>query len=158
MTLDTTVKLGPEVRLFLSSSSQSLLSINLEGVATENVGGTIVWEEVGFVRFPLSWAEPVEIVDIYKRFSIDHTKKGRDQRQTGSFVSAFQNTSLAIRKYHRKQNMIKVEWHVEDAPATDEFEYLKSVRFTGYTRDNPDQEAVERIEFVFAGYGKRTGP
>lgn len=158
MALDTTVKLGPEVRLFLSSSSQSLLSINLEGVATENVGGTIVWEEVGFVRFPLNWAEPVEIVDIYKRFTIDHTKRGRDQRQTGAFVSAFQNTGVAIRKYHRKNSMIKVEWHVEDIAATDEFEYLKNVRFTGYTREHPDQEAVERIEFVWSTYGKRVGP
>jgi hypothetical protein len=156
MPLDTTVKLGPEVRLYLSSSSQSLLSIDLQGNATET--GAITWEEVGFVRFPLSWSEPIEIIDIYKRFDIDHTKRGRAQRQTGSFVAAFQNTQLAVRGYHHKNCMMKIEWHVEDAAAVDEYEYLKGVRFTNLTRDNPDQEATQRVEFVFATYGRRNGP
>ena len=90
MPLNTTVKVGPEVRLYISSSTQSLLSITPDGTASELAG--IVWEEVEFVRFPIDRAEPTEITDIYKRFTIDHTKRGRQQRKTGSFTVAFQNT------------------------------------------------------------------
>lgn len=158
MPLNTTVKVGPEVRLYISSSSQSLLSITPDGTAFENVGGTIVWDEVDFVRFPLDRAEPTEIVDIYKRFSIDHTKKGRQQRKTGSFTVAFQNTSKQLRRYNDRECMIRIAWHVEDAVAADEFEYYKSVRFTNLTRSVPDTEANERVEFVWATYGRRDGP
>lgn len=157
MPLDLTAKLGPEARLFLSSSSQSLLSINMEGVAFENIGGTIVWEEVGFIRTPQTRAEPIEVVDIYKGFEIDHTKRGRDQPKTGAFTSAFINTSLAVRKYRLTNNLMKLEWHVEGVAATNEYEYKKNVRFTNLTQEIPDGEVVERVEYRWSTYGHRDG-
>jgi hypothetical protein len=155
MPLDTTVKLGMEARLFLSSSAQSLLSIDLADIATENIGGTITWDEIGFLRYPISRAEPTEITDIRKRFVIDHTKKGAQQRKTGSFAAAWQNAALTMRRYNSTQNLIKIEWHVEGVDAVDEYEYLKSVRFTNLTREAPEAEVVERVEFVFSTWGRR---
>ena len=57
-----------------------------------------IWEEIDFVRFPIDTSEPKEIVDIYKRFSIDHTKKGRDQRKTGAFTVGFHGSQKAHRR------------------------------------------------------------
>ena len=155
MPIDTTVKLGLEARLFLSSGAQSLLSIDLADIATENIGGTIVWDEIGFLRYPISRAEPTEIVDIRKRFLIDHTKRGGQQRKTGSFAAAWQNATLTLRRYNKTNNLLKIEWHVDDIAAVDEFEYLKDVRFTSISRDAPMEEVVERVEFVFSTWGHR---
>lgn len=155
MALNTTVKVGPEVRFYISSSAQSLLSIDMQGIATDT---GVVWEEVDFIRFPIDRAEPKELTDIYKRFTIDHTKKGRDQRKTGSFTVAFQNTSKQIRRYIDKECLLRIAWHVEDAATADEFEYLTSVRILNLTRNIPDAEVNERIDFIFAKYGTKVGP
>ncbi len=155
MPLNTTVKVGPEVRLFISSSAQTLLSIDMQDTATDT---GVVWEELEFVRFPIDRAEPKEIVDIYKRFTIDHTKKGRDQRKTFSFVVAFQNTGKQVRRYKEKECLIKIEWHIEDATAVDEFEYLTSFRVLNLTRNIPDGEVNERVDGIFAKWGNKIGP
>ena len=157
MPLDTTVKLGHEARVFLSSGAQTLLSIDLADIAVENVGGTITWEEIGFLRYPVSRSEPIETVDIRKGFDIDHTKRGAQQRKTGSFVAAWQNTDKTMRKYLTTHNLLKIEWHIEGVGAVDEYEYLKGLRFTNLTREVPEGEVVERVEFVFADWGKRAG-
>ncbi len=158
MVLDTTVKYGPETKVYLSSSAQSLLSIDTADVATENVGGTIVWEEIGFYRHPISRSEPIETFDVYKNFDIDHTKRGRQQRKTGSMVAAWQNTNLTIRKYLTQHCLMKIEWHVEGAGVVDEYEYLKGMRISNYTRDIPEGEVTERIDYNYADWGHRTGP
>ena len=155
MALNTSVKVGPEVRLYISSSAQSLLSIDMQDSATDT---GVVWEELDFVRFPIDRTEPKEIVDIYKRFTIDHTKKGRDQRKTFSFVVAFQNTSRQIRRYKDKECLIRIAWHVEDAATADEFEYLTSFRVLNLTRNVPDGEVNERVDGIFAKWGNKIGP
>lgn len=156
MALNETMKVGPELRLYISSSAQSLLSVTPDGTAFELAG--LAWEEIEFVRPPVDSAEPKEIVDIYKRFSIDHTKRGRDQRKTGSFTVGFQNTSKSIRKYAATENILRYAWHVEDAATADEFEYRKSVRFLNLTKNIPEGEVNERVDFIWATYGRRDGP
>ena len=121
---NSNARVAAEIRFYLSSSAQSLLSITPGGEATENVGGTITWDEIQFVRYPIERAEPKEITDIYKRFTIDHTVKGRDQRKTGAFGVMFQNTNTHIRRYRETENLIRIAWHVEDATTADEFESI----------------------------------
>ncbi len=68
---------------------------------------------------------------------------------------AWQNAAKTLRRYNDKHCLIKIEWHVDDAGATDEFEYLKGVRFTNITREAPDGEVMERVEFIFSDWGHR---
>ncbi len=155
MPLNTSAKVGPEVRLFISSSAQSLLSIGGDEVGNDT---GVIWEELEFVRFPVDRAEPKEIVDIYKRFTIDHTKRGRDQRKTFSFVVTFVNTGKQVRRYKDKECLIKIEWHIEDATAVDEYEFLSSFRVLNLTRNIPDGEVNERIDGIFAKWAHKDGP
>ena len=157
MPLDTSVKVLPEARLYLSSSAQTLVSIGVDSVTQAD---TAIWQEVGFLRGPVNWAEPIELTDVYKRFDINHTKKGRQQRKQGSFAAAFQNAGdLGLRHFWNKEVLMKIEWHVEDAGAVDEYEHFKSVRFLNFTRDNPETgETVQRVDFIFSVYGSKTGP
>lgn len=164
MPLDPTVKLGPEIRLYLSSAGDpslpyALLSINVEGVATE-LGSVAAmgWQELGFVRYPLTHGEPQDVIDIMKRFEIDHVKRGPEQRRTGSFQVAFQNSGQAVRRFLKKYTHIKIEWHVEDVGAVNEYEYFHGARFTNITREAPEREAMERVEFTFSEWGHRDGP
>lgn len=155
MVLDATVKLGTEVRVFISSGAQSLVSIDLQDIATET--SNPFWQEVGFYRTPIDQSEPDEIVDIYKGRLIDHTKLGREQRKTLTLVSAWTNTGNALRKFRGKSCLIKLEWHVDSLDPRDEREYYTNARMTAYTRGIPDGEVNERADFVFAKYGHKDG-
>lgn len=159
MPTDLTVKYGPETKVFLSSAAQSLMSIDTADVATElGSAAALAWEDIGFYRHPISRSEPIETFDVYKNFDIDHTKRGRQQRKTGSMVAAFQNTSTSIRKYLDKHCLMKIEWHVEGVGAVNEYEYLKGMRISNYTRDIPEGEVTERIDYNYADWGHRDGP
>lgn len=164
MPLDPTVRLGPEIRLFLSSAGDpanphALLSIDTKGIATEL--GTVAqmgWQELGFVRYPVTFATPQDVIDIRKRFDIDHVKRGPEQRLTGSFQAAYQNSGQMVRRFFKKYTHIKIEWHVEDIGAVDEYEYFQGARFTTISREAPEREVLERAEFTFAEWGHRDGP
>lgn len=159
MPLDTSVKTIYEARVFLSSSSSSLLSIGGDLQAAETgTEAEMGWQEIEFLRAPFTETSPTELFDVYKRYLIDHTKRGRQQTKTLAFTGAFQNTARSLRRFDGKECMIKVEWHVEDAAPVDEYEYYTSVRFQNFTKELPDGEATERIEARYAKYGRRTGP
>lgn len=159
MPLDTTVKTIYEERVYLSSSSQTLLSIGGDGAAIETgSAAAMAWQEISFLRAPFTDTSPTQLFDVYKRYLIDHTKRGRQQTKTLAFTGAFQNTGVDLRRFDGLNLLLKVEWHVEDAAVVDEYEYYSGVRFQGYTKESPDGEVTERIEARYAQRGKRTGP
>lgn len=158
MSLDITVKTVYESRVFLSSSAQTLLSIGGDEAAIETGSAAAMgWQEIPFLRAPFTETIPTELFDIPQRYVIHHTKKGREQTKTLAFGGAFQNTSVGLRGFSGKELLVKIEWHVEDAVAVDEYEYYSSVRFQSYTKEMPDGEATERVEARYAKHGRRAG-
>lgn len=157
MPLNTSMKVGTEVKVFVSSGTQSLVSIDTAGIATELSGGP-GWQEVGFYRHPIDQSEPTNIIDIIKGRLIDHTKKGLEQRKTLTLVAGFTNTGNALRKFKDLENLVKIEWHIDAEGPTDEYEYYKNARITDYVRGIPQEEVQERVTFIFSKYGHRDGP
>lgn len=151
MAFDERVYFGPEAIVALSSANQSLLSINLEEIATDSVGTG--WQEIGYVRFPVSRQEPVTQFEVRKNFAIDHTKRGPDQNKTGALVAAFNSTRNRLRRFKNVQCMMRIAWWVEGL-TLNEYEYLKGVRFTNVTQEVPDGEVVERLEFIWSTWGR----
>lgn len=159
MSLDTSVKTIYEARVFLSSSAQSLLSIGGDGTAAEmGSAAEMGWQEIPFLRAPFTETVPTELFDIPQRYIIHHTKRGREQTKTLAFGGAFQNAAAGLRGFGGKELLVKVEWHVEDAAATNEYEYYTSVRFQSFTKEMPEGEVTERIEARYARHGRRIGP
>ena len=153
------VKVGTEIKVFVSSGAQSLVSIDTAGIATETGSVSAMgWQEVGFYRHPLDQSEPINIIDIIKGRLIDHTKKGLEQRKTLTMVAAFTNTANALRKFRDLENLVKIEWHIDAEGPTDEYEYYTSARMTDYVRGVPQEEVQERVTFVYSKYGHRPGP
>jgi hypothetical protein len=156
MALDTSVKVGPEFYIYISTDEAAVTVDPDTEVPTENVTPP-TWNLIGFSRLPLQFNEPQVITDVYDHFDIDHTKRGREQRKTLTISKAFTNMGESLRKYRKQKFYVKVEVKPDDGDAN-ELWYFTEVRILTPSVNIPDDEGLETAECIYAQFGHKEAP